>query len=227
MPRTNYHVSITPPPGREATPPYRDYYPVTLRNGAQLNLPLQPLPGGEQAIALLMSNQTPFEVEKDLGSLLSELAAEFTAEVIVGIPTLGLDYARLVARDLGFPDYVALGNSRKFWYSDTLSVPVHSVTSPGANKRLYLDPMLVERVAGKRALIVDDVINTGGSAAAAIELLQIAAAEVVGLCVVLIEGEAWHEALTVFAPDWPDRVRGLGRIPIFQGTAAGWVPLGV
>jgi adenine/guanine phosphoribosyltransferase-like PRPP-binding protein len=226
MPRTNYHVSITPPPAREPQPPYRDYYPVTLCNGAQLNLPLQPLPGGEQAIALLMSNQTPFEVEKQLGSLLSKVAAEFSAEVIVGVPTLGLDYARIVARDLGFPDYVALGNSRKFWYSDTLSVPVRSVTSPGANKRLYLDPMLLERVAGKRALIVDDVINTGGSAAAAIELMQSAAAHVIGLCVVLIEGEAWKEALTPFAPDWPNRVRGLGAIPLFRSTAAGWIPVG-
>ena len=227
MARTNYHVSITPLPGTEASSaPYRDYYPVTLSNGAQLNLPIQPLPGGQEAIALLMSNQTSFEVEKELGSLLSKLAAEFSAEVIVGIPTLGLDYARLVARDLGFRDYVALGNSRKFWYSDELSVPVHSVTSPGANKRLYLDPMLVERVAGKQALIVDDVINTGGSAAAAIELLQNAGALVIGLCVILIEGEAWKDTLASLSPNLPSRVRGLGQIPIFCSTAKGWIPLG-
>jgi adenine/guanine phosphoribosyltransferase-like PRPP-binding protein len=225
MPRTNYHVSITSPPdGNASRPPYREYYPVTLSNGALLNLPIQPLPGGEQAIALLMSNQTPFEVEKTLGSLLSKLAGQFSAEAVVGIPTLGLDYARLVARDLGFPNYVALGNSRKFWYSDELSVPVHSVTSPGANKRLYLDPMLVERVAGKRTLIVDDVINTGGSAAAAIELLQAAGALVIGLCVILIEGEEWKEPLSAFSPDWPQRVRGLGHIPIFRSTTEGWVP---
>jgi adenine/guanine phosphoribosyltransferase-like PRPP-binding protein len=224
MPRTNYHVSITPHAGFEAPPPYRDHYPVTLCNGAQLNLPIQPLPGGRQAIALLMSNQTPFAVEKVLGSLLSKLAAEFPSEVIVGIPTLGLDYARIVTRDLGFPDYVALGNSRKFWYSDALSVPVRSVTSPGVNKKLYLDPMLVERVAGKRALIVDDVITTGGSAVAAIDLLQNAGALVIGLCVVLIEGEAWKDALVPLSIDWPKRVRGLGRIPIFDGSAQGWFP---
>jgi adenine/guanine phosphoribosyltransferase-like PRPP-binding protein len=225
MPRTNYRVWITQPPERQSLPPFRDSYPVTLNNGAQLHLPLQPLPGGEQAIALLMSNQTPFVVEQELSLLLTKLAAEFSAEVVVGIPTLGLDYARIVARNLGFPDYVALGNSRKFWYSDDLSVPVRSVTSPGANKRLYLDPMLVERLAGKRALIVDDVINTGGSAAAAIELLQRAGADLIGLCVVLIEGNAWKEVLAAFAPDWPDRVRGLGRLPLFRNTTAGWMPV--
>ena len=225
MPRTQYHVSITSPCDRAAPPaPYREDYPVILCDGSWLNLPIQPLPGGQEAIALLMSNQTPFEVEKHLGALLSGLAAEFSPEVIVGIPTLGLDYARIVARDLGFADYVALGNSRKFWYSDELSVPVHSITSPGANKKLYLDPMLVERVAGKRTLIVDDVINTGGSAAAAIDLLQHAGAEVIGLGVILIEGEAWKGALASFSPDWPNRVRGLGRIPLFNRTAEGWIP---
>jgi len=223
MPRTGYHVSISAAAGREA-PPYRDDYPVTLCNGSQLHLPLQPLPGGEQAIALLMSNQTPFEVEQELGSLLGRVAAEYCAEVIAGIPTMGLDYARIVARDLGFSDYVALGNSRKFWYSDALSVPVRSATSPGANKRLYLDPMLVERIAGKRTLIVDDVINTGGSAAAAIALLQRAGAYVIGLCVVLIEGDAWRPALSQLAPDWPARVRGLGEIPTFRRVAGGWLP---
>jgi adenine/guanine phosphoribosyltransferase-like PRPP-binding protein len=225
MPRTDYHVSITSRADREAPPaPYRDDYPVILCDGSWLHLPIQPLPGGQEAIALLMSNQTPFEVEKQLGLLLSGLAAEFSPQVIVGIPTLGLDYARIVARDLGFADYVALGNSRKFWYSDELSVPVHSVTSPGANKKLYLDPMLVERVAGKRALIIDDVINTGGSAAAAIELLQHAGAHVIGLGVILIEGEAWKGALARFSPDWSNRVRGLGRIPLFTRAAEGWVP---
>jgi adenine/guanine phosphoribosyltransferase-like PRPP-binding protein len=223
MHRTDYRVSITSAAAR-GSPPYRDYYPVTLCNGAQLNLPLQPLPGGQQAIALLMSNQTPFAVEQELGAMMSKIAAEFACEVIVGIPTLGLDYARIVARDLGFADYVALGNSRKFWYSDALSVPVHSATSPGANKRLYLDPMLVERIAGKRTLIVDDVINTGGSAAAAIELLQSAGAHVMGLCVVLIEGGAWRNTLLRFGPDWPARVRGLGQIPLFRRAPDGWVP---
>ncbi len=225
MPRTNYHVFITPDSGTlPAPPPYHDYYPVTLCNGARLHLPIQPLPDGREAIALLMSNQTPFEVEQALGTGLTALAGEFAPEAIVGIPTLGLDYARWVARDLGFSKYVALGNSRKFWYSDAMSVPVHSVTSPGTQKKLYLDPNLVERVAGKRTLLIDDVINTGGSAAAAIELLQRAGAIIIGLCVILIEGDAWKEPLTALSPDWPDRVRGLGRIPLFRHTPQGWMP---
>ncbi len=227
--RTGYHAWITPAPldaaaaGDPPAPPYRDHYPVTLCNGARLNLPIQPLPDGDAAIALLMSNQTPFSVEQTLSELLKDLAADFAPEVIVGIPTLGLDYARVVARDLGFSDYVALGNSRKFWYDDKLSMPVQSSTSPAARKKLYIDPMLVERVAGKRTLIVDDVINTGGSAAGAIRLLERSRASVIGLCVILIEGDAWRKTLHDIAPDWPGRVRGLGCIPLFKRTPLGWI----
>jgi adenine/guanine phosphoribosyltransferase-like PRPP-binding protein len=182
MPRTTYRVSLTPPAGQPAAgPPFGSEYPIVLSDGSVLTLPIQPLPGGDQAIALLMSNQTPFAVETGLAALLAGVAKTFAPEVITGIPTLGLDYARLVARALGFPHYAPLGNSRKFWYSDELSVPVESVMSAGAN--------------------------------------------VVGLAVVLVEGAAWKSVLSGFSPEWPDRVKELGKIPIFQRRADGWYPI--
>ncbi len=72
---------------------------------------------------------------------------------------------------------------------------------------------------------MDDVINTGGSAVAAIELLQRAGADLVGLAVVLVEGEAWKKELVRLSRDWPGRVRGLGTIPIFRKDPEGWVPI--
>lgn len=235
MSRTHYHARIMTPDGLPTMPlpPYQDTYPVLLCDGSWLELPLQPLPDHRMAIALLMSNQTPFVVESHLVPLLADLARKFEPDVIVGIPTLGLDYARRVAQQLGFSDYVALGNSRKFWYSDRLSVPVVSVTSPGANKSLYLDPALVDRVAGKRALIVDDVINTGGTAIASLQLLTLAEANVVGLVVVLTEGHAWKTALDQQIPNGSAQVKRLGHIPLFQpadlvgnwSSDRGWVPV--
>ena len=225
MTRTTYQVSLSSAADSPGGPPYSTAYPVRLSDGSVLTLPIQPLPGGEQAIALLMSNQTPFAVESGLAAQLAGLARTFNPEAISGIPTLGLDYARLVARALGFPNYAPLGNSRKFWYSDSLSVPVESVMSAGTQKRLYIDPTIVERVAGKRVLVVDDVINTGGSAAAAVSLLRTAGADVVGLAVVLVEGSAWRPVMGRFGPDWTDRVKGLGAIPIFQRGPDGWTPL--
>lgn len=207
------------------TGPYDDRYPVPLVDGSTLTLPLRALPGGAKAIALLMSNQTPFEVEAALAPRLTELARGYGADVVAAMPTMGLDYARLVARGLGHTQYAALGLSRKFWYDEALSEPLSSSTSPDQAKRVYLDPALVDRVAGQRVLLVDDVINTGTSAAAALRLLQRAGAELVGLVVALTEGHAWREVLAGFGPDWPKRVSAAGHIPLFDRSADGrWVP---
>jgi adenine/guanine phosphoribosyltransferase-like PRPP-binding protein len=224
MPLKEYHAFLTNLPASEVPrAPYTAFYPVPLGDGSQLNLPIEPLPNTDEAIVLLMSNQTPFAVEDKLTSLLCKIAARFEPEVIVGVPTMGLDYARAVARAIGFPSYVAFGNSRKFWYDDALSVPISSITSPGAKKRLYIDPSLVSRVRGKRALIVDDVVATGGSASAAIGLLNIAGANVVGVAAPFVEGESWKAVLSAFSPDWTDRVRTIAPIPRLKKTPGGWI----
>ena len=204
---------------------FDSHYPVLLIDGSTLALPLRPLPDGQKAIALLMSNQTPFVVEAALAPLLVGLASEFAPECIVAVPTMGLDYARLVAKGLGHPDYAALGLSRKFWYDEAMSESMSSSTSPTQKKSIYLDPGLLSRVAGKRVVLVDDVINTGASAVAAIRLLQRVGAIVEALVVVLTEGHAWREALSVIDPGLPARVRAVGHIPLFDPTPDGrWTP---
>lgn len=224
MNRTSYNARLIPQQAAtKSEPPFQDVYPVRLYDGSYLELPIQPLPGGETAIALLMSNQTPFEVEQALTLLLTELARTFEPEMIVGIPTMGLDYARSVAKALGLAQYVALGTSCKFWYDEELAIAVESMTSSG-HKNLYIDPALVERVAGKRALIIDDVISTGGTMTAAIQLLHQVGANVAGLVVVLTEGNDWKSRLQI-SSDWANRVHSLGHIPLFQRQETGWIPI--
>lgn len=195
--------------------PYTTHYPVPLVDGSWLELPLRALPGGQEAIALLMSNQTPFAVENALAPLVTQLARELAPEAVVGVPTMGLDYARLAARGLNLPHYAALGLSRKFWYDEALSEPMVSITSPGQHKRLYLDPALLARVAGQRVVLIDDVINTGSTTAAALRLLTKAGAEVAGVVALLTEGHAWRRTLGELGPEWPARVKAVGHIPMF------------
>ena len=198
---------------------------VRLSDGSQLSLPLVELPDGQRAVALLMSNQTSFLIERNLSERLTGLVRAVAPEAIVGVPTLGLTYARAVAGLLGLPEFVPLGHSRKFWYEDALSEVTDSSTSPGHNRRIYLDPALLSRVQGRRVAVVDDVLNTGNTMVAVLRLLRTAGAEVVRIAAVLTEGWMWRAALTRFDPAAAGLVRALGHIPIFGRTLDGWAPL--
>jgi adenine/guanine phosphoribosyltransferase-like PRPP-binding protein len=201
------------------------HHMVVLTDGSRLILPLTPLPGGDKAVALLMSNQTDFTVERKIVERMIDPVRIAAPDAVVGIPTLGLTYARPVAQAIGLHDFVALGHSRKFWYDDALSEAVISSTSPDQSKRVYLDPALLERVRGRRVVVVDDVLNTGATMASAVNLLHKAQAKVVAIVVVLTEGWDWHRKLAGIDPGIPALVHALGHIPLFARSATGWLPI--
>ena len=212
-------------PAGQAFDTAADRHAVRLNDGSHLELPLRALPAGDKAIALLMTNQCHFTVEDALAPLMVQAAAAFQPDVIAAVPTMGLDYGRLVARGLGQPHYVAPGHSRKFWYDEALSETTTSSTST-KGKQVFLDPALVERVSGQRVVLVDDVINTGVSAVSAIRLLQRAGANVVGMVTVLSEGHAWRAVVNELGADWEQRVKALGHIPMFEADGQqGWAPI--
>src|SRR5260370_39847802 len=97
-------------------------------------------------------------------------AGTLDAQIIVGLPTLGLAFASLVAERLGQSRYVPLGDSRKFWYDDALSESVTSITSPEAGKQLRLDPNLLAPIGRRRRAVVEDSISNGATPEASVRL---------------------------------------------------------
>lgn len=98
---------------------------------------------------------------------------------------------------------------------------------------LRFDPNLSPRLrktAGGTWIIVDDVINTAGSASASVRLLRKILTKVpaearpkrILLAVALTEGHAWEKALAELGFDWQQNLIRLGHIPIFQQHSGGW-----
>ena len=203
----------------EAAPeahPQGDSMAVPMPDGSALRLPLRDY--GEVAVTGLIVNQASFPVLRALAGWMAEAAGPLGAEVVCGLPTLGHALAPLVAEALGHPNWVAAGYSRKRWYEEALSVPVSSSTTPG-ERRMWLDPRILGRLAGRRVLLVDDVISTGSSALAGLALLEKAGLRPVGLCVAMAQGDRW-------VPSWPADVPVAAGFatPLLRRVAEAWVP---
>ncbi|MGI4955852.1 MAG: phosphoribosyltransferase, partial [Janthinobacterium lividum] len=159
---------------------------------------------GDVAVAGLIVNQASFAVLDQLAAWLTPAAAALRPDVVIGLPTLGHVVGAGLARALGHSNWVAPSVTRKRWYDDRLSVPLSSITSPagGANtgRRMWLDPRMLQRLAGRRVLLVDDVISTGQSALAGLALLRQAGIVPVGLAVAMIQTRRWT---AIWPPELP------------------------
>ncbi|MBD2746886.1 phosphoribosyltransferase [Microvirga sp. BT688] len=210
---------------RQAAGEHRGFYPAEFDDGRKLRLPIRELADGEHALASLIINQAGFAVEDALCASLAEKVRSFAPEVVVGLPTLGLTLASGTAKKLGHSRYVPLGTSRKFWYREDLSVPMTSITSPDKPKRLYFDPRMLPLLENRRVLLVDDVISSGRSIAAALELLASCGVRPVAIGAAMLQTDAWREKLAAIDPQWLERVVGVLRTPRLMRTAAGgWTP---
>ena len=141
------------------------------------------------------------------------------------MPTLGLAFAPLVAERLGHERIAPLGYSRKFWYEDALSEPVFSITSPGGEKKLYLDPNIVPLLQGKRICLVDDAISTGSSLLAAHRLLARLGLDLSAVVVAMKQTTRWQAPVGEVSPALRDCVRGVFGCPLFEWAGDGWVPI--
>lgn len=221
-PTTGYWQQILPAcPAGSPDGPWRYGYPARLPDGRGLVLPIRQMADRpDHAVASLICNQAALDVINALGGLLADRLAPLAPEAVVGVPTLGLSFAPIVAGRLGLSRMVPLGYSRKFWYDESLSGAVRSITTPAPGKRVYLDPNLLPLVRGKRVVLVDDAVSSGSTIAAPWNLLEAAGATVLGVGVAMRQGRRWAEAL---GPERAARVFGVFDSPLLRAVPEGWV----
>lgn len=178
-------------------------------------LPIVPI-GEELAIALLMTIDHGVGFMARAGADLAAALAPEHPDIVVSAATLGIPVAIEVTRALGLDDYLILQKTPKIHLADALAADLASITT-GGQQRLLLDRNRVAAVQGRRVALVDDVISTGGSIAAALSLLDAAGAEVVAIGALLAEGTGWRCVVGERA----ELVRTLGTIPLFRPDGAG------
>src|SRR3954451_20143430 len=96
-PTTNYWQEILPP-DKDTPPPWKYGVPTRLPDSRVLMLPIRALNNEtNDAVASLLVNQASISVVTELGTFLAERVRPFHPDVIIGLPTLGLSLAPIVA----------------------------------------------------------------------------------------------------------------------------------
>ena len=110
-----------------------------------------------------------------------------------------------MARQSGAEKYFIARKGPKVYMPDPLRVSDRSITTRG-EQALYLGRDDADLIRGKRILLVDDVISTGGSLRAMEELVKMAGGTVTGRVAVLAEGDAANR----------DDIAFLAPLPVFN-----------
>jgi len=110
-------------------------------------------------------------------------------DVIITAESKGIPLAYEMCRISGKNRYVLARKSVKLYMNNVVKCETQSITTK-AKQTLYIDGDDAEFMKGKRVLIVDDVISTGGSLLSLENLVKCAGGNIVGKMTVLAEGEA-------------------------------------
>ncbi len=122
-------------------------------------------------------------------------------DVILTAECKGIPLAYEMARQCGKP-YVVARKSVKIYMKDVVCVKVKSITT-AEEQMLYLGEDSYNMLIGKRVLIVDDVISTGESLRALVELAQQAGGRIAGCTAVLAEGDAAERTDIIYLEKLP------------------------
>lgn len=122
-------------------------------------------------------------------------------DVILTAEAKGIPLAYEMSRQSGIR-YIPARKGTKLYMSDPVVVEDESITTSG-KQTLVIDRKDLEYMNGKRILIVDDVISTGGSLHALAALAQQSTGTIVAQAAVLAEGDAADRKDIVFLEKLP------------------------
>lgn len=153
--------------------------------GVERDLPLCPISGQINIAAFVLFGDV--ELTERCAEELYKKAPEH--DVMITAESKGIPLVYAMCRISGRNRYVLARKSVKLYMKDVVECTTQSITT-AAPQTLYIDGDDAEYLKGKRVLIVDDVISTGGSLASLENLVGQSGGNIVGKMAILAEGGA-------------------------------------
>lgn len=176
-------------------------YPITVA-GVKRDLPLCKLNDNLTIAAFVIFGDV--ELTCACAKALLEKAPDF--DYMVAPEAKAIPLIHEMARQSGRNEYFLVRKKKKAYMNGVFEVRDKSITTDG-EQMLYMDGADAAKMKGKKVLILDDVISTGGSISAVENLVEQAGGEVVGRMAILAEGNAAKRDDIIF----------LEPLPLFDG----------
>ena len=170
--------------------------------GIERDLPLCPIGENLYIGAFVLFGDV--ELTEKCAEALVDRAPEH--DVMITAESKGIPLIHEMCRISGKNRYVLARKSIKLYMKDVIKCETQSITT-SQKQVLYIDGDDAAYMKGKRVLIVDDVISTGGSLLSLEHLVRDAGGEIVGKMTILAEGEAADRKDIIF----------LEKLPLFDG----------
>jgi adenine phosphoribosyltransferase len=180
--------------------PNRATYPVDIA-GVHRDLPLFEIKPGLRIAILNILGDT--ELVGACARGLAEKLAGVNYDVLITAEAKSIPLAHALSVETG-KHYVILRKAYKPYMGDALRAETLSITT-GEPQTLFLDEKDRQLVAGKKVIILDDVISTGSTLQGMRLIMGHAGAEVVGEAAIFTEGER---------AKW-EGIISLGHLPVF------------
>ena len=171
--------------------------------GLERDLPLCPIGENLYIGAFILFGDV--ELTEKCAQALYEKAPEH--DVMITAESKGIPLIHAMCAASGKNRYVLARKSVKLYMKDVVACETQSITT-AAKQTLYIDGDDAAYMKGKRVLIVDDVISTGGSLVSLENLVRLAGGEIVGKMTILAEGDAAERDDIIF----------LEKLPLFDGN---------
>ena len=153
--------------------------------GLRRSLPLCPISDELYIAAFVLFGDV--ELTERSAEALLKLAPEH--DVMITAESKGIPLIHAMSRISGETRYVLARKSVKLYMKNVVKCVTRSITTD-AVQTLYIDGDDAEYMKGKRVLIVDDVISTGGSLHSLENLVEQSGGTIVGKMAILAEGDA-------------------------------------
>lgn len=178
----------------------RETYTVDVA-GVTRDLPLFEVAPGIRIAILNILGDT--ELVRAAADALVERIRELDSDVLVTAETKSIPLVHELSIRLGVP-YVVLRKLYRPYMGDALEVETLSITT-GKPQTLYLDEKDRALLAGKRVVLVDDVISTGSTLEAMRKVVEAAGGTTVAETAVFTEGDKakWQNIIAI------------GHLPVF------------